>query len=115
MIGRHSSEIIQTMKNQDTGFRYNREVSTDKIHYLKYVDGIQSKTLIYVLNDDGFCSSYVIVYDNAYYSDVTKKINTLYKPSGSNEWIDEIEGKKFAISLRQNKWYFSVTTKRIVE
>ncbi|MBN2519265.1 MAG: hypothetical protein JXB17_02075 [Bacteroidales bacterium] len=111
-IGYNKKDIKENMRKLKSDFYFNKEFETSEAKIIKYTDLIETKTLLYVLDENENCRYYLIMYDLSYYNLILKELNSNYKQLSDNKWIEEIDGKIFTKSISKNEWYFTVITKK---
>jgi hypothetical protein len=108
LIGYSETEIRKFMKENHKEMICN-DVRNSMYKYLKYSDESESQTLLFFLSDDSVCKNIRLVCDRSLIEEKIKELNSLYKKSGVNKWIDRHNGKKYIVELNDEKWAFTIT------
>jgi len=110
-IGQHKSEIRKNVREAYPGFVFDNEVENGKKSFVKYVNTFEEQTLLFILDESGFCTSTARMYNSWLFAKVKKDLDAKYKPKDSHTWLDYSNGKIYEIDLRKGKWYFTVITR----
>jgi hypothetical protein len=108
LVGYDSNEIRKYMKENHSGMIYNSVVNS-KFSYLKYTDGDETRTTLFFLNEKAVCSSIRMICDYSLKAETMKEMNTRYRKTGENKWLDSRDGKNFIITLKEEKWACTIT------
>jgi hypothetical protein len=103
LIGFNPKEIQKYMKENQREMNYNNVVNS-KFSYLKYSDNSDNQTMLFFLSPDSVCRSVRIICDVSMKSQKIKELNSHYKKSGENQWIDRRNGKEYLIGIMEGKW-----------
>lgn len=108
LIGYKDFEIRKFMKENKGEMNFNK-VTNDRFNYLKYTDNSDSQTILFFLNRDTVCNSIRIICDLGEKNNKIKEYNAAYKKNGDNKWIDNRNGKKYLIELKDEEWSSVIT------
>ena len=111
-IGETGSSIREKLEKQKTDFHFDKEFDNGRVKFLKYIDSNGDKTLIFVMNDEGRCEYFVIMYDYTYLRDIRDKLNREYISTSDSTWNAEKNGEKFEIRMKKRDWFFTVVTRK---
>ncbi len=111
LIGYSDTDIRKFMKENHKEMICN-DVRNTMFKYLKYSDENESQTLFFFLNDDSVCRNIRLVCDRSLREKKLKELDSAYKKTGVNRWIDRRDGKKYVVELKDEKWAFTVTYSR---
>ena len=111
-IGLHKSDIRKNVKDAYPGFYFDKEVENGKKSFLKYVNTFEEQTLLFIVDEKGYCTSIARMYNSWLFAKVKKELDEKYKASDSQTWLDNSNGKVYEISLKRGKWYFTVITRQ---
>lgn len=110
-IGLHESEIKQVMKESYKTFRLNTSTVNPHYKYLKYEDKINEITILFFLSEDNHCTLVRKMCDYSNIIEVIEELNAKYVPIDKNSW-EYVEGNKtYLVTLVEEEWYFTVTTR----
>jgi len=110
-IGMQKDEIKKVMEETHKNYRLNTSTVNPHYNYLKYENKINEITILFFLSDDDHCT---LVRKMCDYSNIIEEIETLnsnYKSVDKNSWEYEVDGKTYLVSLAEEEWYFTVTTR----
>lgn len=112
-IGKHKDEIKVMMKESKTEFRLDRSMINPVYNYLKYTDEYDEQTLLYFLDDNDYCITSKLMCDYALLNKIINNLNETYTSTNNkNEWMYTIDDEKYIINLYEEKWFFTVITKK---
>ncbi len=112
-IGRNKSEVRELMAE------YRKELMEDKssvnrvYNIVKYVDGLQNQTMLFVFTDDDICQYTKWMCDYSMISKVLAELNESYGNSAGNTWHYTHQGESYTITLTKGDWFFTVTTRKL--
>ena len=86
MVDLTKEEVIVVVKKDYKEFRKDDSVIKQRFNYLKYVNGIRTKTWIIYFNDQDICRSSKLVCDYGEYNEVFEDLNNKYKKTGEMQW-----------------------------
>jgi hypothetical protein len=110
-IGQYKLDIRKNVKQAYPGFYFDKEVENGKKSFLKYVNSFEEQTLLFILDEKGYCTSIVRMYNTWLFSKVKKELDSKYKSKGSLTWIDHSDGKDYEIILKKGDWFITVITR----
>ena len=64
---------------------------------------------MFFLNSDSVCKSVRMICDFNIRTEKVKEINTFYKKSLDNRWIDSRNGNTYKIEIKDEKWSCIIT------
>ncbi len=111
-IGLKSTELKEIMENQECDFFFDKELDLKKAKIIKYIDELETKTLIYVFDKQDFCKYYMVMYDYLHYNSVIKDLDSTCNKIAEDEWIETFTGTEFNKLLIKDDWYFTVITRK---
>ena len=111
-IGLKSTELKEIMENQECDFFFDKELDLKKAKIIKYIDELETKTLIYVFDKQDFCKYYMVMYDYLHYNSVIKDLDSTCNKIAEDEWIETFAGTEFNKLLIKDDWYFTVITRK---
>jgi hypothetical protein len=108
VIGLSKEEVEKKVKNEYREFRKDESVVRQRFNYLKYVNGMRTRTWIIYFTDEDTCKSSKLVCDYADYNEMLEDLNSKYTAVGQSLWeytagIDTIQ-----VELIKQEWYFTV-------
>ncbi len=110
-IGQNKQDIQKNIKQAYPGFYFEKEVENGKKSFLKYVNTLEEQTILFILDEKGFCTSMVRMYNTWLFSKIKKDLDTKCKSTGSLTWLDHSDGKDYEIVLKKGKWFITVITR----
>lgn len=115
LIGYHSADIKNIMGETQNEFRLNDDTKNEYYNYLKFENRFGTKTFLFFLSENDTCTYTKLMCDYSDLKETLKMLNKKYQLVNKNSWIEEKDSNKFNISLKREKWYFTLVTRRRVE
>ncbi len=112
MIGLTKTEVQQRVKKEHMGFRKDATVVKQRYNYLKYINGIRSKTWILYFTDDDICKTSKLVCDYSEYGDIVEELSSSYEKVGESRWEYAQDADTLQVNLTKQEWYFTVRETR---
>lgn len=106
LIGMGKEEVRVFMDKERKEFRIDKTVVKQQFNYLKYVNNIQSKTLIIFFSEDDICTRTKLACDYNELDKMTEELERNYEKTGDDTWEYDYNGKTFMIRLEKEEWYF---------
>jgi hypothetical protein len=110
-IGLHKIEIQQKAPKAYPGFVFEKEVENGKKSFIKYVNSFDEQTLLFILDEKGYCTSISRMYNTWLFSQVKNELNKKYTKKDSLIWLEYSNNKVYEITLKKGEWYITVTTR----
>lgn len=110
-IGEHKDNIRKNIKTTYPGFVFEKEVLNGNRSFIKFVNTFEEQTLLFILNDQGYCTSISRMYNTWLFNQVREDLNKKYRQIDSLAWIDSIGNDKFEIKLKKGEWFLTVITR----
>jgi hypothetical protein len=79
---------------------------------LKYVDRNNTQTIYFVFDELDTCKFYKSIYDYTYLRQVEKELNRKYTRDSAGIWYFQDNNTTYRVTLKKDKWYFSVLVKK---
>ena len=114
-IGYHTDDIKKIMKETQNEFRLNDDTINEYYNYLKYENGLGTKTFLFFLSENDTCKYTKLMCDHSELKETLKMLNEKYQKVNENMWIEEKNSEKFTITLKKEQWFFSIITRKKVE
>jgi len=108
LIGYNYREIRNYMKENRVDMTFNR-VKNASFSYLKYSDFAETETILFFLTPDSLCSTVRVVFASNMLTDKRKEMDSLYKKTENDKWVDAHGGKQYKISLTKDQWSCTLT------
>jgi hypothetical protein len=108
LIGYRNSEIRKFMKENRKDMNYDK-VRNTLFSYLKYSDNYDRQTILFFLTPDSVCKSIRVICDSTMKNEKIGELDTNYKKIADDSWVDDQNGKKYLITLKDEKWSCSIT------
>lgn len=114
-IGKTVEEIKSLMEESKKEFSFTREVDTEEYHYLKFENKDKTKTMLFILSDEGICEYTRLMCDYALLKNMVDSLNANYKYQKDQTWFDyrPDEEYDYLIELEKRDWFFTIKTSRI--
>ena len=110
-IGMHKDEIIQVMKETQKNCKLNTSTVNTHYNYLKFEDKISEITILYFLSEEDSCTLVRKMCDYSNLNDVLTELNNTYTSIGTNLWEYKDQGNVYSVTLTEEDWFFTVTTR----
>jgi len=107
-IGKHKEEVKQIMRAERKDVHIDQSSRNTVYNLLKYVDGLNTQTILFVFNDNDTCIFYKTIYDYLYLRQVERELNQKYTKASSGRWYFYSGNNTYIVTLKKEKWYFSV-------
>jgi hypothetical protein len=110
-IGQYKTDIRNNVKEAYPGFVFEKEVENGKKSFLKFVNTFEEQTLLFILDETGYCTTIARMYNTWLLPKVKNELNSKYKRKDSFVWYEYSNGKVYEITIKKGKWYFTVITR----
>ena len=110
-IGLYKQDIRKKIKVDYPGFVFEKEVLNGNKSFLKYVNPFDEQTILFILDDNGYCTKMARMYNSWLLDDLKKEFDTKYKKKGSLTWLDNTSGKVYEIVIKKGDWFITVITR----
>ncbi len=114
-IGMQAEEIKRQMRAGHKDFALDETTKNKVYKYLKYVDEMETRTILFFLSEGDTCTYYKIIYDNDLYNSVVQQLDTTCDRVSDTLWEQTVNGKKYGKVLKRQDWFFSVTTRPLTD
>lgn len=111
LLGYNSERIKKYIEKNNTELNIVNGVKNDNYKYIKYEDHEGSRTVIFFMTDDDKCKSVKQIYVHSMKERVIAELDKSYKKIRDNEWADNSIGRRAAITLKVEDWFFTVSIK----
>ena len=108
LIGYNEQYIINYMKDNHSEMSYNG-VTNNKFNYLKYSDSSDNQTILFFLDNKSVCSSMRMVCNYSIKNAKINEFNSIYESKDRYKWINNRDGKKYLIEMKDETWNCIVT------
>ena len=112
VIGMPKEEVKVFMKEKHRGFRLDNTVVKQRFNYLKYVNGLRTRTWIFYFNGDDLCKTSKQVCDYGEFDEILAELNESYETAGESRWEYILEKDTVQVVLTRQEWYFTVREAR---
>lgn len=112
MIDLTKEEVRVLVKEDHKEFRRDRSVVNQRFNYLKYVNGLRTRTWILYFTDEDICRSTKLICDYGEYDEVLEELNLSYDKVGESEWQYKLKRDTIQVVLTREEWYFTVREAR---
>lgn len=111
-IGKHKDEVKQIMSSQRKDVHIDESSRNTVYNLLKYVDRNNTQTIYFVFDELDTCKFYKSIYDYTYLRQVEKELNRKYTRDSAGIWYFQDNNTTYRVTLKKDKWYFSVLVKK---
>jgi hypothetical protein len=112
MIDLTKEEVGVIVKDKHKQFRRDKSVVNQRFNYLKYVNGLRTRTWIIYFTDEDICRSTKLVCDYGEYDEVLEELNEGYEKVRESEWSYQLKSDSIHVILARQEWYFTVREAR---
>ena len=107
-IGMSKKEISLRISMYYKEFRKDNMVISQHFNYLKYVNGMRTKTWILYFNEEDVCHLSKLVCDYSEYDHMLEQLNATCRKTGESKWEYSRGDQVTVISLIKQEYYFTV-------
>jgi hypothetical protein len=107
-IGKHKEEVRLIMSTERKDVHIDQSSKNTVYNLLKYIDALNTQTILFVFNDMDTCIYYKTIYDYMYLRQVERELNQKYTKTGPGSWYFYSGNNRYLVTLKKEKWYFSV-------
>jgi hypothetical protein len=108
LIGLSKEEVAERIQQDYREFRKDASVIRQQFNYIKYVNGIRTKTWILYFDGSDTCTSSKLICDYAELNDVLRGINAKYESAGEDVWEYTAGTDTIKVELQRQEWYFTI-------
>lgn len=112
MVGMTKLEVQETVRRDHKGFRRDNTIVKQRFNYLKYVNGLRTKTWILYFTGDDICKTSKLVCDYSEFDKVMEDLSSSFKKIGESHWEYTQGGDTLQVILVKQEWYFTVRETR---
>jgi len=112
VIDMPKEELKVFMKEEHKGFRLDNSVVKQRFNYLKYVNGLRTRTWIFYFNLEDICRTSKQVCDYGEFDEMLTELNRSYETVGDSRWEYMLEKDTVQVTLTRQEWYFTVREAR---
>jgi hypothetical protein len=113
MIDLSKEEVEEIVKKEHKEFRRDNSVVNQRFNYLKYVNGLRTRTWIIYFTQEDRCRSSKLICDYDEFDEVLDELNKLYVNAGDSQWYYLKNNDTIRVTLTRQEWYFTVREARI--
>ena len=110
-IGLHKDVIKKKVGSELTGFAFAKEVDNKNKSFIKFENTYEEQTLIFVLNEQGYCTSVSRMYNTWLFNRLKKELNEKFGNSRKMIWTESHDGKLYEVELKKGEWFVTVITR----
>jgi hypothetical protein len=108
LIGESKEEVSRRINMYYKEFRKDNMVVKQHFNYLKYVNGMRTKTWILYFNEKDVCHLSKLICDYSEYDNVLEQLNVAYRKIGESKWEFARGSQINVITLIKQEYYFTV-------
>lgn len=112
LVGLPKEEVVELVRKNNKDFRKDASVIKQRFNYLKYVNGMRTKTWILYFTADDICKTSKIVCDYGELKEMEEELDSKYERTGESNWEFVIESDTFQVELIRQEWYFTIRETR---
>ncbi len=112
MIDLTKEEVRVRVKEKHREFRRDNSVVNQRFNYLKYVNGLRTRTWILYFTDEDMCRSTTLVCDYGEYHEVLEALKKAYDKVDESQWAYQLDRDTIQVTLDRQEWYFTVREAR---
>jgi hypothetical protein len=112
VIDMPKEELKVFMKEKHRGFRLDNSVVKQRFNYLKYVNGLRTRTWIFYFSEDDICKTSKQVCDYGEFDELLIELNNSYEATGDSRWEYMLDKDTVLVTLTRQEWYFTVREAR---
>ena len=114
-IGKHKIEVRELMEREMKQL-YEDDHSVNTVYNtVKYIDRLGDQTLLFVFSDQDTCLYSKWMCDYSMLNAVMANLNGKYSQSAEDSWSYVNNQEPYIITLTAGDWYFTITTKKIID
>lgn len=111
-IGKPKEEVRRLMSDRDQELFEDQTSRNPAINMIKYTDRLGNRTMIFVFGDDDLCRYSKLMCDYSLMDEMKERLDGNYTRANDSLWTYSHEGRDYNISLKKEKWYFVLDTRR---
>ena len=112
MIGLSKKEVDEIVKRDHREFRRDNSVVNQRFNYLKYVNGLRTRTWILYFTQEDKWRRYKLVCDYGDVDEGLDELNEDYIHAGDSHWYYMKNSDTIHVTLTRQEWYFTVREAR---
>jgi len=112
VIGMTKEEVKVYMKDKHKGYRLDNSVVKQRFNYLKYVNGLRTRTWIFYFTTEDLCKTSKQVCAYGEYDEMMTELNSAYVEAGESRWEYMLKKDTVELVLTRQEWYFTVREAR---
>jgi hypothetical protein len=112
MVGLSKEEVTEKVKKDHRKFRKDASVIKQRFNYLKYVNGIRTKTWILYFTEGDTCKTSKMICDYSELNDMVGEINEMYEQKNDSIWEYPSGSELIQVELIRQEWYFTIRKTR---
>ena len=112
LVGFSETEIKEYMKENEKIFVYQNITNNSTFKYLKYTDRSETQTLLFFLDTELKCKAVRLVCEKSLRSQKVKELDSQFRKTSGNTWIETKNGKDYLIELREEDTTFNITIQK---
>lgn len=112
MIDLSKEEVDAIVRKEYREFRPDNSVVNQRFNYLKYVNGLRTRTWILYFTQEDICRSSKLICDYDEFDEVLDDLNEAYEHAGDSQWYYLKNNDTIRVTLTRQEWYFTVREAR---
>lgn len=108
LIGQSKEEVSRRISMYHKEFSKDNMVVSQHFNYLKYVNGMRTRTWILYFDDEDVCHLSKMVCDYSEYDKVLEQLNADFQKTGDSKWAYSRGSQDNVITVTRQEYYFTV-------
>ncbi len=109
LLGYKLNDLRRYMRENQKSMVFQGLNFNNTFKYAKYADRDGNQTTLFFFTADSVCKSIRMICDRNMEDEMKKDLDSKYKKTGNNSWLEERGGKNYLIEIREEEWSFNVT------
>ncbi len=109
LLGYKPGDIRKYMMENQKTMEFQGLTFNNTFKYAKYADKDGNQTTLFFFTADSICKSIRMICDKNLELAMIKDLDSKYKKTAPNTWMDNRSGINYIIELREEEWSINVT------
>jgi len=111
-IGKSKDEVRKLMAEYQKEMTEDETVKNPEFDLIRYSDRLENQTVLFVFKD-GLCSYSKQMCDYSLMKEITGALDAEHTRSNDSTWYYRADCSEYIISLKKEKWYFVIDTRKL--
>jgi hypothetical protein len=108
MIGLTKEEVANKVKKEHRDFHKDDSVIRQRFNYLKYVNGLRTKTWIIYFDEHDIARTSKLICDYSDFEDEVRDIQENHRQTGEYTWEYKSGMDTILVEVSKQEWYFTI-------